>query len=110
MARKPRTKQERYRLTHPWVAMVCDSRRRVNDKKSKWQKWYAGIPHTITAADVQEIWIRDGADKMKRPSLDRIDGPKGYVRGNIRIIEFNANARMAWDESFKFLYDRGEAA
>lgn len=29
--------------------------------------------------------------KSHRPSLDRTDNRKGYVRGNVRVISFRAN-------------------
>ena len=106
------TRQSRYKRTHPWVRLVEWARRRCNDKSSKWYKFYGarGIICTITAADVKKAWIECSAHLLKRPSLDRIEGNKGYVPGNIRVIEFNANARMAWDESFRFLFNGGEDA
>lgn len=106
--KRAETKQERYRRTHPWVPLLCWARRRCRDKDSKWFRYYGGLPCTITAADVKAAWIAAGADSMEKPSLDRIEGEKGYVPGNIRVIEFKCNARMAWDESFKFLFNGGD--
>jgi hypothetical protein len=107
--RKPRvqTRQDRYKKRCPWVRLVEWARRRCNDTESKWYKFYGarGIVCTITAADAKRAWIECSAHLLKRPSLDRIESNKGYVAGNIRVIEFNANARMAWDESFKFLFN-----
>ena len=101
------TRQDRYRRTHPWVRLVEWARRRCNDKSSKWWPYYGGrgITCAITAADVKLVWDRDGGGQMQRASLDRIESAKGYVPGNIRVIEWACNARMALDESFKFLYD-----
>lgn len=104
---RPLDKRARWRQKHPWARLVEWARRRCKDTESKWYQFYGarGITCSITAKDVEAIWFRDGADGMKRPSLDRIESAKGYAVGNIRIVEFAANARMAWDESFRFLYN-----
>ena len=40
----------------------------------------------------------DKSNKHTSPSLDRIDPAKGYVKENVRVISFLANA-MKWDSS-----------
>lgn len=51
------------------------------------------MPCEITAAEAEELWKRDGADKMTRPSLDRIDPTKGYTKDNCRFMEWMENVR-----------------
>ena len=48
---------------------------------------YLGIRLDYTRASERDT-IRD----FTTPSLDRIDSSKGYVKGNIRVISFKANA------------------
>lgn len=38
------------------------------------------------------IKISIGGDRMNSPSLDRIDNNKGYIKGNVCVISFRANA------------------
>lgn len=105
--KKPADRQGRWREAHPWARLVEHARRRCGDRKSKWWPYYGakGITVEITAKQLEPIWRRDNAHLLKRPSLDRIDTNKSYTIDNVRIIEFNSNARMALDESFKFLFD-----
>ncbi len=112
MARKKSglSRQERYKLSHPWVRLVEWARRRCNDTGSRWYPYYGarGITCDLVAADLAEIWKRDCADKLKRPSLDRIDSTGNYTKSNVRIIEFNDNSRLSHDVSFRFLYNGRE--
>ena len=105
-----KTRFAKYRKTHPWVRLVEHARRRCKDKSSKWFQFYGakGIECRLDAADAKFLWERDRADQLKKPSLDRKDSSLDYTRDNCRIIEFVDNSRMAWDESFRFLYNEGE--
>lgn len=47
----------------------------------------------------------DGAPHAGSPSLDRINGPIGYVRGNVRVVSHKANAcknSLDDDQLFQF--------
>lgn len=92
------SKQAQYKKRKPWVRFVEFARRRCNDLGDNYKTYGAkGIKCHLTAADLELIWHRDNAVALKRPSLDRIDSNKDYEIGNVRFIEFNLNARMAWD-------------
>ncbi len=41
------------------------------------------------------LYYRDGADKMKKPSIDRIDNNGDYTYENCRFIEMAENSRKA---------------
>lgn len=105
--KKVETRQERYKRTHPWVRLVEWARRRCKDERSKWFPYYGakGITCDLTAKQLEQVWIQCGADKLRRPSLDRIDSSGNYTVGNVRIIEWKDNARMALDDSFAFLFN-----
>lgn len=96
---KNEDRRARWKRTHPWVRYVEWARRRCNDTKSKWFKFYGakGVTCTLTCDDAEYLWKRDRAADMIRPSLDRIDPTKGYSVENCRFLEFNLNSRIAWD-------------
>ena len=95
-------KRAAWRKRNPWARYVEWARRRCNDgPDSKNYEHYGakGITCSLTAKELQAVWDRDGAAKMKRPSLDRIDPDRGYDLFNVRFVEFNLNVRMAWDKT-----------
>lgn len=62
-------------------------------KGRKDAEWYFGLPVTITVEDLKAAWRRDGAQFMRRPSIDRKESPQGYTPDNIQFIEFADNLR-----------------
>lgn len=52
-----------------------------------------GIRAPITAAEAEKLWFRDGADRMVRPSLDRVDPSGHYSFENSRFMEWMDNVR-----------------
>ena len=56
-------------------------------------KYYGGkgIKVLITKEQLGELWERDGADFMKRPSIDRLDENDHYSFYNCRFIELDQN-------------------
>ena len=69
--------------------LLCTIRQRVTRGN------YAakGIECRLTFNDVLTAWDRDGAEKMNRPSIDRIDNNGDYEASNIRFIELADNIR-----------------
>lgn len=80
-------------LAHPVEALWRSIKRRAKR---------FGIPFNLTVNDlhipatcpVLGIPLRRGIGKLcqNSPSVDRIEGAKGYVYGNVRVISFRANA------------------
>jgi hypothetical protein len=99
--KRNKTRQQRWKEAHPWVRYVEYARRRCadSDPRGPWYVHYyaKGIRVELTAKDLEPIWHRDGAAKMRKPSLDRIDEDGHYTPDNVRFVEFNWNARRAWD-------------
>ena len=91
------SKQYLYKKRKPWVRFVEWARRRCADTDPEgpnyWHYAAKGIKCRITSRDLEEIWERDGAALMKRPSLDRIDPKKDYCRTNVRFVEWYMNIR-----------------
>lgn len=69
--------------------LLCTIRQRVT--RGNYAK--KGIRDLLTFNDVLAAWERDGAAKMKRPSIDRIDNDGHYEASNIRFIELADNIR-----------------
>jgi len=84
---------ERKRLwwkNNPWAKPLALARSRCNFTYDTSYHRYGGRGITIdlTMAQIKEMWFRDGADKMDRPSLDRIDSKGNYTFNNCRFIEY----------------------
>jgi hypothetical protein len=77
----------------PWRKHYYSARRRCNNNKASDYKWYGGrgIKCLITVEELKELWFRDKAYNMKRPSIDRIDSDGNYEYNNCRFIEMNDN-------------------
>lgn len=50
-----------------------------------------GIHNQLTPTQLHTLWIRDNADEMHRPSVDRINSDHNYTLENCRIIELSTN-------------------
>jgi len=83
---------KKYLLSHPWARHY----KSMSGRCSR-QKCYGklGIKNFLTTELVKQLWFRDKAYLLKRPSIDR-KNPKGdYIFENCRFIELSDNARMA---------------
>lgn len=92
---KIRLKCEIYRSSER--GKVCSilktMRWRCNNHKSSSYKYYGGrgIKCLISLNELQRIWIRDKANKMKKPSIDRINNDDNYTYSNCQFLELSKN-------------------
>ena len=56
---------------------------------------YRHIRNLITVGQLETLWERDKAWRLKKPSIDRIDSAGDYTFENCRYIEHAENSRRA---------------
>ncbi len=76
---------------HPWATHFKCAKSRCCYKAGN---YFGRVKFDITLEEVKELWIRDKAHLLKRPSIDRIDSKKGYSKSNCRFIELLDNLRL----------------
>lgn len=54
-----------------------------------------GIQNHLSLDDLRSLWIRDEAEKMIRPSIDRINASEHYILDNCRFLELSENVKRA---------------
>jgi len=79
----------------PWLRKYYSIKQRCQDSGSSSYSRYGakGIKMKITKDELEFLWVRDCADKMKVPSIDRIDNQGDYELSNCRFIEMTENNR-----------------
>ncbi len=81
-------RQRKFRTIFPWATVL--HRIKIRCRRSEWYK-KMNIQCFLTHKETKTLWIRDKADTMKRPSIDRVDNTKGYMFDNCRFIELEDN-------------------
>jgi hypothetical protein len=91
---KQRIRVANYRQAHPWISSLVELRQRCNNPKKNWYHLYGGkgIKALITSKEIKELWFKDKAYEMERPSIDRIDSNKDYTFDNCRYLELSINS------------------
>lgn len=80
----------------PWRDTFTGIKQRVTNPNYKCFHRYGGrgIKCLITVDELKELWFRDKAYRMKRPSIDRIDNDGHYEKSNCRYLELEVNGKM----------------
>lgn len=89
IAKRDKLYIESVRTNTPWRLSWWNLRKRCKFDSGYINK---GINYTITLSQIKEIWFRDKAYEMKRPSIDRINNDKGYHFNNCQFIELSINS------------------
>jgi len=86
--------KQKYRKKYPWVVTFDSIKQRCNNKNNKRYKDWGGrgIRCKITVKELELIWFRDSAFKMKAPSIDRENNDGNYCLSNCRFIESGKNS------------------
>lgn len=77
----------------PWILTYWAIKTRCENKNYKQYKDYGGkgIQCLITQEELKDLWFRDKAYNMLKPSIDREDSKGNYTYGNCRFIELGKN-------------------
>lgn len=92
--------QEKYNTLNPWSANYSSAKNRCNNPKNTNFKRYGGrgIKFLMSLDDFKFIWIRDKAEEMLYPSIDRVDVNGDYVLSNCRFVERSFNSSRVHKE------------
>ena len=90
-----REASKKYLKENPWVRCFLHINWRCNNHKCPAYRYYGGrgIKTYLKLEDVKFLWHRDKANKMKRPSIDRINNDGHYELSNCRFIEASENIK-----------------
>lgn len=78
----------------PWKYTLSSIKQRCENQKHKRYKDYGGrgIKCLITLTELKELWFRDKACLMNKPSIDRINNDGDYTFSNCQYIELKINS------------------
>ncbi len=87
--------QKKWLNKNPWYPSFNCAKSRCRDKVNGSYEDYGkkGIKFLMTVDDFKTLWFRDKAYMMKRPSIDRKNNKKNYVKENCQFIELIDNCR-----------------
>ena len=108
MAKNNLEKVKEYKKRRPWKNTLYHVIDRCNNPKNIRYNCYGGrgIKCEITVEEIKELWFRDKAYLMEKPSIDRKDNDGDYTFKNCRFIELNKNIARAFEKQIN-QYDLG---
>lgn len=95
---------EKYKHLNPWIIVYHNAKQRCENQNHNRYQYYGGkgIKFLMTKNEIKQIYLRDQASKMKKPSFDRIDCNDNYIFKNCRFIENKVNQldglSKAWEK------------
>lgn len=91
------------RLHYCWNNMI----NRCVKMTAPHSKYYGmkGIKLLLTREQLRELWFRDNAISMKKPSIDRIDSNGHYEFSNCQFIEQSENSRKTHKKNLQINVD-----
>lgn len=83
--------------SRPWRIIYNALCNRCNNPSHIKFSYYGGrgIKALITLDEVRQLWFRDSAYLMIKPSIDRVNSNGNYIYDNCRFIEQSENAKRA---------------
>lgn len=95
-------KKSWYQSLQPWERSYHSAYARCNYKSDSNYLKYGGkgIRLLMTKDEFKVLWERDNGERMKRPTIDRLDSKKDYVFSNCRFVEQKVNSATAKHRSW----------
>ena len=101
---------KKYLKTHPWVMHYICSHTRCHQSSNINHNRYKNLKFNMTPTNFKELWFRDKAYLLKRPSIHRKDNEKGYIKSNCCFIELSENIRLGnLGRKLRWTLDKKEA-
>lgn len=75
-----------------WMKHYRAAKSRCNNGSKSYGR--DGIKMLLTKDDVERLWFRDMAYKLKEPSIDRLSSDGDYEYSNCRFIELKLNKQL----------------
>ncbi len=82
---------QRLRKERPWAYWHKQVKARCRNKLLYYRK--VGIKYLLSVEEMKELWFRDKAYNLSKPSIDRINTVGDYTFDNCRFIEHTENMR-----------------
>lgn len=95
MTNRHREAQRKYLKKNPWMVAYTGAKNRCNNPRNHAYARYGGrgIRFLLTKEQIKILWLRDKAQQMRKPSIDRIKNDKDYTLDNCCFIEQEVNCK-----------------
>ena len=85
---------QRWRKKNPWYVCLRAAKQRCNNKNHDSYPNYGGrgIRCLLTLKEIKQLWVRNKAYNLKKPSLDRKHEDKNYTLDNGHFMDDNVTS------------------